>query len=631
MKRIYSITLIIMIIVSLLFAGCGKSKGKDETDSRDVSTDNNFKDESDREGIGSAEDDAYTAKGTSKEAHVYLPENETADSALDKAAGIPYDMGSGEDKEEQQYEIEDTGRADYDADSGETEALSQADEESGMRYFSGANKSTAYESDYDILPPGSYNSEEYTQIDEGGFKQAYYQPLSTFSIDVDTASYSHLRKCINYGQLPDEDSVRIEEMLNYFDYDYKQPKDAPFSINAELGICPWNEEHYLLMVGLQGKKVEEGSLPKSNLVFLIDVSGSMDQEDKLPLLKNAFSQLVKELEEDDRVSIVVYAGKSGIVLDSVPGSEKEVILEAIASLQAGGSTAGASGISLAYKLAAKNFREDGNNRVILATDGDFNVGASSMEELEELITQKRDSGIFLSVMGFGVGNIKDNRMELLADKGNGNYSYIDSPREAKKVLVDEMAGTLLTIAKDVKIQLEFNPYSVKAYRLIGYENRALKNKDFKNDSIDAGELGAGHSVTAVYEIIPAGGELEPEYAPDIKYRSVPEDVSKNFTHETAEIRLRFKEPDQDESREIKRVVSAYNKSVKPPAPSKDFYFAASVIEFGMIVRKSQFMGNSDIESVLRLAESGLGEDEEGYRSEFIDMVETYEDFGAYRW
>jgi Ca-activated chloride channel family protein len=362
-------------------------------------------------------------------------------------------------------------------------------------------------------------------------------------------------------------------------------------------------------------------------VFLIDVSGSMDQEDKLPLLKNAFSQLVKELGEDDRVSIVVYAGKARVVLDSVPGNETDVILDAIESLEAGGSTAGADGINLAYGLAAKNFREGGNNRVILATDGDCNVGPSSMEELYELIAEKRDSGIFLSVMGFGMGNIKDNRMELLADKGNGNYSYIDSPREAKKVLVDEMAGTLLTIARDVKIQLEFNPCNVKAYRLIGYENRALRDRDFKDDSIDAGELGAGHSVTAIYEIVPAGRGFESKYTPDIKYGTVLKDTGRQFTDELAEIRLRYKEPDGDESREIKRVVSVREKPGN--TKSKDFWFAAAVAEFGMILRDSEFKGNSDIESVLRLAKMGLGEDKDGYRSEFISMVENYNVYYAY--
>lgn len=605
MKRFCSISLIAMIIFSLLITGCSKGRKADTTDGSSADILNTGNDTS----YDEAYDDEISAKETyDKEMHDEGTTSSVRDYTQTKADSIDAKKGL--------PERDTAGKT-----SGSAAAVSMDAENELYKYASGESVNNA-------LPPDTYNTEEYTQINERGFMEAYTNPLSTFSIDVDTASYSHLRKSINYGQLPPADSVRIEEMLNYFDYDYKQPEDVPFSINAELGICPWNEDHYLLMVGLQGKKVDKESLPKSNLVFLIDVSGSMDQEDKLPLLKNAFSQLVKELGEDDRVSIVVYAGEARVVLDSVHGDEKDVILDAIESLEAGGSTAGASGISLAYKLAAKNFRQGGNNRVILATDGDFNVGASSMEELYELITEKKDSGIFLSVMGFGMGNIKDNRMELLADKGNGNYSYIDSPREARKVLVDEMAGTLLTIAKDVKIQLEFNPYNVKAYRLIGYENRALRNRDFKDDSIDAGELGAGHSVTAIYEIVPADGRLETKYSPDTKYGSVQKDTNMSFSNEIAEIRLRYKEPDEDESREIKRVVPAYNASVR--ASSEDFCFAAAVAEFGMILRNSEFKGNSDIKSVLRLSETGLGEDKDGYRREFINMVETYNDFYAYR-
>ncbi len=485
----------------------------------------------------------------------------------------------------------------------------------------------AYDTDWTMIAP---NTEEYTEITETGFKDTMSDPLSTFSIDVDTASYANLRKTITYGSRPGIDAIRIEEMLNYFSYDYEEPEDGkPFSINTEIGKCPWNEEHYLLTVGLQGKNVDKDSLPKSNLVFLIDVSGSMDEEDKLPLLKNAFAQLVEVLGENDRISIVVYAGDTGVVLDSVSGTEKKLILNAIKSLEAGGSTAGASGIELAYALAAENYIKGGNNRVILATDGDFNVGPSSTKELEDLITEKKESGIYLSVMGFGSGNLKDNRMEVLADKGNGNYSYIDSPREAKKVLVDEMSGTLLTIAKDVKIQLEFNPYAVKGYRLIGYENRALQNEDFKNDAVDAGELGAGHSVTAIYEVIPGRAAKQTAEKGSLKYQT--QGIKTEYRNEITEIRLRYKEPDKNESQEIRRVVSFDNTSVDKVKQSADFYFAAAVAEFGMILRESEYRGTAAINSVLELAEQGIGQDVGGYRKEFIDLVGMYEDYFGYGW
>ncbi len=476
--------------------------------------------------------------------------------------------------------------------------------------------------------PVAPNSEEYTEFDENGFKAVTDNPLSTFSIDVDTASYANLRNNITSGMMPDPEAVRLEEMLNYFTYDYEEPGDGvPFSINTEIGKCPWNEDHYLLTVGIQGKNVEKEELPKSNLVFLIDVSGSMDEMDKLPLLKNAFRQLVEELGKDDRVSIVVYSGDSGVILSGARGSEKNLILDKINSLTAGGSTAGASGIELAYSLAEENLIKNGNNRVILATDGDFNVGPSSLEALESIIEEKRESGIYLSVMGFGTGNLKDNKMELLADKGNGNYSYIDSPKEARKVLVEEMSGTLLTIAKDVKIQLEFNPYSVEAYRLIGYENRALANQDFDNDKIDAGELGAGHSVTAVYEITPRTGAAPEEE--ELKYQSSW--TNPQYRNEITEIRLRYKEPEAEVSKELRQVVTFQNTLVKGVKLSEDFYFAAAVTEFGMILRESQYRGNATVESVLQLAEQGLGEDEEGYRQEFIELVDQYQDYFGYSW
>lgn len=483
----------------------------------------------------------------------------------------------------------------------------------------------------DIAPmPVEPNTEEYTEFTETGFHEVLNNPLSTFSIDVDTASYSNLRSNISYGSYPDPQSVRIEEMLNYFSYDYEEPEDGkPFSIHTEIGRCPWDEEHYLLTVGLQGKNVDKESMPKSNLVFLIDVSGSMDEEDKLPLLKNAFAQFVEVLGRNDRISIVIYAGETGVVLDGVRGTEKDKILDAIRRLRAGGSTAGASGIELAYSLAEENFIRGGNNRVILATDGDFNVGPSSLEELERIIEKKKESGIYLSVLGFGSGNLKDNKMELLADKGNGNYAYIDSPREAKKVLVDEMSGTLLTIAKDVKIQLEFNPYAVASYRLIGYENRALQNEDFKDDSVDAGELGAGHSVTAIYEIIPGNASDPVKENGDLKYQT--QEIRPEYKNEITEIRLRYKEPEEEVSQEIRKAVSFRNTPVKAIRQSEDFYFAAAVAEFGMILRGSEYRGNASIESVLGLAEQGLGEDIGGYRAEFIDLVERYDDYFGYAW
>lgn len=472
---------------------------------------------------------------------------------------------------------------------------------------------------------GYTNSDEYSKIIENGFKNTMDNPLSTFSIDVDTASYTNMRKNINYGVVPDRDSVRIEEMLNYFSYDYEMPsKDKPFSITTEIGACPWNEQSYLLTVGLQGRNVDLENLPKSNLVFLIDVSGSMEEEDKLPLLKNAFTQLIDHLGENDKVSIVVYAGSSGTILDGVRGNEKEIIVDALDSLTAGGSTAGAEGIERAYELAEENYIKNGNNRVILATDGDFNVGASSEEELEEIIQAKRDNGIFLSVIGFGSGNLKDNKMELLADQGNGNYAYIDSPKEAKKVLVDEMSGTLLTIAKDVKIQLEFNPYSVESYRLIGYENRALEDEDFNDDTVDAGELGAGHNVTAIYEIFPTTStNTVKNMDKDLKYQSQNTHLNEDYLNEIVEVRLRYKDPKAEKSKEICKVVSYESVVKRGKKLTDDFYFAAAVAEFGMICRDSEYKGSATIESLLELAENGLGEDEGGYRSEFINMVEDY--------
>ncbi|PLX25283.1 MAG: hypothetical protein C0599_00825, partial [Salinivirgaceae bacterium] len=391
--------------------------------------------------------------------------------------------------------------------------------------------------------------EKYGKFKPNKFNKVSRAPVSTFSIDVDAASYSNVRRFLNEGHLPPIGAVRVEEMINYFNYDYPQPEgDKPFSINTEIGECPWDSENLLLHIGLQGKEIESSELPPSNIVFLIDVSGSMSYENKLPLVKKAFRMLVKKLRSQDRVGIVVYAGSSGLVLKSTKGDKKEQILQAIDNLVAGGSTAGGSGIRLAYKVAKENFMKRGNNRVILATDGDFNVGVSSNSELEELIASKRDEGIFLSVLGFGTGNYQDEKMETLADKGNGNYSYIDNIMEARKVFVSEFGGTLFTIAKDVKIQIEFNPHFVKSYRLVGYENRMLKREDFADDKKDAGELGSGHSVTALYEIVP--NNKGDKMVSELKYQSSEMSELAKSSGEIGTVKFRYKKPKGDSFRAV---------------------------------------------------------------------------------
>jgi Ca-activated chloride channel family protein len=468
-----------------------------------------------------------------------------------------------------------------------------------------------------------FNTEEYDLIEEHPFKQVTVSPLSTFSIDVDTASYSNLRRFISQKTMPPVDAVRIEELINYFTYDYPQPEgNKPFSITTELSQAPWNPKHQLVSIGLQGKRLQTEELPPSNLVFLLDVSGSMNNPNKLPLLKSSFQLLVNELGEEDRVSIVVYAGAAGVVLPPTPGNEKDTILEAINNLEAGGSTAGGEGIKLAYELAKQNFIPSGNNRVILATDGDFNVGVSSDAELVRLIEDYRERGVFLTVLGFGMGNLKDSKMEQLADKGNGNYAYLDNLLEAKKVLVSEMGATLLTIAKDVKIQVEFNPAKVQAYRLIGYENRQLRDQDFNDDTKDAGELGAGHSVTALYEIIPTGVESDvnlPE-VDALKYQQNTVDETAYNNDELMLVKLRYKAPDEDTSQLIQTPVMA--KAVPFADASNDLKFAAAVAEFGMVLRDSEYKGSASFEEVLKLAKESKGVDLEGYRAEFIRLVET---------
>lgn len=464
-----------------------------------------------------------------------------------------------------------------------------------------------------------HNTEEYEKIDDNPFKTVSNDPLSTFSIDVDAASYSNARRFLNNNQLPYKDAVRIEEFINYFEYDYEEPRDEhPFSVTTELSEAPWNPDHKLVHIGLQGKKIDYENLQPSNLVFLLDVSGSMNDEHKLPLLKSAFKLLLKNLQNHDRVAIVTYAGAAGLVLPSTRASEKETILAALERLQAGGSTAGGAGIKLAYNVAKENFIEEGNNRIILATDGDFNVGVSSTSELVRTIEQKRDEGIFLTICGFGMGNYKDGRMESLSNAGNGNYFYIDNIMEANKVFVKEMRATLFTIAKDVKIQIEFNPTKVQAYRLIGYENRVLANQDFNDDKKDAGELGAGHTVTALYEIIPVGVESEfIKSIDDLKYQETK--VSKSaHNDELLTVKLRYKKPREDTSKLITHVLK--DKPVKLAKSSDNFRFSAAVAAFGMLLRDSEFKGNASYENILAMAKEAKGDDEEGHRAEFVQLV-----------
>ncbi|MEQ9440222.1 MAG: von Willebrand factor type A domain-containing protein [Cyclobacteriaceae bacterium] len=486
-----------------------------------------------------------------------------------------------------------------------------------------AEESDVYYPPTDGERPEEFNTEEYATIRENPFLAATRNPLSTFSIDVDAASYGNIRRFINQGEMPPKDAVRIEEMVNYFTYDYPQPKsDVPFSISTELAECPWNPQHHLLHVGLQGKQIPTETLPPSNLVFLIDVSGSMEYSNKLPLLKKGFRMLTDQLRDEDRVAIVVYAGAAGVVLASTPGSDKATIKEAIDRLQAGGSTAGGAGIQLAYDIAKKHFREGGNNRVILATDGDFNIGESSNAGMERMIEKKREDGIFLTVLGFGMGNYKDSKMEVLADKGNGNYAYIDNIQEAKKVLVSEFGGTLFTIAKDVKFQIEFNPAKVQGYRLIGYENRALKSEDFHDDKKDAGELGSGHTVTALYEIIPVGtdaGDLL-KSVDDLKYQQQKTERSASRTDEWLTLKLRYKAPDSNTSQLLEQPLT--NEVLSLEQTSDNFRFSASVAGFGMLLRDSAFKGDLTYDAVAQLAREAQGKDTEGYRQEFIRLVES---------
>ncbi|MTH17062.1 DUF3520 domain-containing protein [Flavobacterium sp. LC2016-01] len=463
------------------------------------------------------------------------------------------------------------------------------------------------------------NTESYAGLEENPFESPLKEPLSTFSIDVDNASYTNIRRFINEGQKVPKDAVRVEEMINFFKYKYPQPDGQhPFAINTEYSDCPWNKNSRLLKIGLQGKDVPMANLPATNLVFLVDVSGSMDEPNKLPLLKESMKILVKELRSTDRVSIVVYAGSAGVVLEPTSGENKEDIMDAFDDLHAGGSTAGGEGIELAYKLAQENFIKGGNNRVVIATDGDFNVGASTDDDMLKLIEEKRESGVFLTVLGFGMGNYKDSKMEILADKGNGNYAYIDNVQEANRFLGKEFKGSMFAIAKDVKIQIEFNPKHVQAYRLIGYENRKLKAEDFKNDKIDAGELGSGHSVTALYEIIPAG--VESDYVPsDLKYTKTQK-IDGNYSDELATVKFRYKKPDGDTSIEIINTIA--DRKINLENSSPDFKFTTAVSWFGLKLRESKYIANSSSSDIKKLAKSGLQNDEDGYRSEFVRLVEA---------
>jgi Ca-activated chloride channel family protein len=467
------------------------------------------------------------------------------------------------------------------------------------------------------LKDEQFNTEEYGRIDENPFLRTADNPLSTFSVDVDRAAYSNVRRFLRDGQRPPRDAVRIEELVNYFTYDYPDPAGTqPFSVTTEVTGCPWNEQHRMLLVGLQGRRMKTADLPPNNLVFLIDVSGSMMQANKLPLVKQGLELLVNQLRPQDRVAIVVYAGNAGLVLPSTPGSDKGSILSAIQALEAGGSTAGGAGIKLAYDVARDNFLDRGNNRVILATDGDFNVGTSGDGALEQLIESERRDHISLTVLGFGTGNTKDSKMELLADKGNGNYAYIDTLSEARKVLVQEMGATLFTIAKDVKLQIEFNPAKVASYRLIGYENRLLRKEDFNNDAKDAGDIGAGHSVTALYELVPPGAEDVTTSSVDpLKYQTTHAAAG---SPELLTLKLRYKEPSSETSKLMTYPVNDSGATLA--SGSDNARFAAAVAEFGMLLRNSQNKGDASYDEVRQLAQKSMGRDFEGYRHDFLAMI-----------
>ena len=462
--------------------------------------------------------------------------------------------------------------------------------------------------------------ETYKAIDEGGFKKTAKDPVTTFSADVDRASYSNVRRMLNYGQKPHKDAVRIEELINYFDYNYTPPAEGsktPLNATTTLSSCPWNPDNYLLRIGLQAKKIDLTKAPPSNIVFLIDTSGSMDEPNKMPLLKASFKLLLDNLRPEDRIAIVVYASQTGIALPSTPAKEKEKISKVIDNLVASGSTAGGAGLQTAYEVAEKNFLPKGNNRIILATDGDFNVGISSRDELQRLVEEKRNNGIYISVLGYGMGNYRDDMAETIANKGNGNYAYIDNFTEAKKVLVNEFGGTLYTVAKDVKLQLEFNPQYVKEYRLVGYENRALANEDFEDDKKDAGEIGAGHTVTALYELIPTKGAT----TDGLRYQK---QVKEGFANELAFLKIRYKDPVVKDAKSVEESTPIPFSLTDLTQTDDDYRFAAAVAEWGMLLRNSKYKAKSSYKQVIDLAKNAIGKDEEGYRKEFIRLVELSE-------
>ena len=487
---------------------------------------------------------------------------------------------------------------------------------------------TAFDSFYRFIPPLIADRERYPKEGENGVRQVANQPVSTFSIDVDTAAYANARRQISAGQLPHTDSIRVEEFINYFDYGYPRPStigagEAPFSITTELGPSPWNPDRKLMLVGLQGYELSQKDLPPANLVFLVDVSGSMNQPNKLALLKSSLKMLAKRIRAEDRISIAVYAGAAGQVLAPTTGNERQKIIQSIDTLHAGGSTNGGAGINLAYKLAEENYLADGINRVILATDGDFNVGTTGVDALRRLIEEKRRSGISLTVLGFGAGNYNDALMQELAQKGNGNAAYIDSINEARKVLVDEMSSTLQTIAKDVKVQVEFNPAEVSEYRLIGYETRALEREDFNNDRVDAGDIGAGHSVTALYELT-LSGAARPA-VDELRYGSSTAQAPKSTSqhpNELATVKLRYKEPQGTTSKLLNRVIYKSELVDSIQESSDNFRLASAASAFGQLLRNSKYMENFSFADALELARSSKGADEFGYRHEFEQLLRT---------
>lgn len=489
---------------------------------------------------------------------------------------------------------------------------------------SALSKPAASVASYAMYNYDAADNEEYSSASENRFKSPIEEALSTFSIDVDAASYSNMRRIINQGRKPEPNTIRVEELINYFSYDLPAPKEKdPVNIVTEVGKCPWNKEHRLVRIGLKAREIPSDNLPPVNMVFLIDVSGSMYGPTRLDLVKSSLKLLVNNLRDEDHVAIVVYAGAAGQVLPSTPGSDKQKIKDALESLTAGGSTAGGAGIQLAYKTAKNNFIKDGNNRIILCTDGDFNVGVSSTTDLETLIENERKSGVFLTVLGYGMGNYKEDRMQVLAQKGNGNHAYIDNIQEANKVLVNEFGGTLFTVAKDVKLQVEFNPAHVQAYRLVGYETRLLNKEDFNDDTKDAGEMGAGHTVTAFYEIVPTGvksnviGTVDPlKYQPNANEKKNKSSAS--TSPEMLTVKLRYKQPDEDISQKLEIPLT----DNKQDNVSDDFRFASAVAMFGQILKDSDFKGNGTYDKVIELAKMSTGKDEQGYRKEFIRLAEA---------